>query len=309
MPSSGDILARCEPMTYQGKVIGSILTVQPLPAERTRTTTIRPPQPEPDWSGLVAAASNIAQSNGRLLVHGEPATGKATLIEQAVKVSVADVFDVHDHLEQGLPWLTRLESRIRAVPASIAIKHLDKVPAGTITRLGLLIHDALDQGTVVCSTAGTSSLTERIAAPLWEVFDQADLELPPLRQRRNSIAGDVEEISRSLFPEGHRPFTADAMSALVSAVWVNNYRQLHEVINQVADGAQRGGQPIEITDLPAEFQPRQRHLTPLEEAQVVAIRRELRLTGGNKKEAAARLGISRGSLYSKIRTYRISGQP
>src|SRR6185295_12463248 len=47
------------------------------------------------------------------------------------------------------------------------------------------------------------------------------------------------------------------------------------------------------------------HLT-LEEIEKLAIAQALRLTGGNKSEAAERLGIHRTSLYDKIRRYGIA---
>ena len=47
------------------------------------------------------------------------------------------------------------------------------------------------------------------------------------------------------------------------------------------------------------------HLT-LEEMEKLAIVQSLRLTGGNKSEAAERLGIHRTSLYDKMRRYGIT---
>ena len=46
------------------------------------------------------------------------------------------------------------------------------------------------------------------------------------------------------------------------------------------------------------------HLT-LEELEKLAIAQALRLTGGNKSEAAERLGIHRTSIYDKMRRYGI----
>ena len=60
-------------------------------------------------------------------------------------------------------------------------------------------------------------------------------------------------------------------------------------------------------DLPEGYRGRARcrTLTPIEQAQRDAIVDALRVTKGNKKDAAKRLGISRTTLYSAIRTFGI----
>ncbi|MEU1941288.1 helix-turn-helix domain-containing protein [Streptomyces sp. NPDC020125] len=46
-------------------------------------------------------------------------------------------------------------------------------------------------------------------------------------------------------------------------------------------------------------------LSPLEQAEFKVINETLAECGGNKSEAAARLGISRGTLYHRVRRYRL----
>jgi sigma-54 dependent transcriptional regulator, acetoin dehydrogenase operon transcriptional activator AcoR len=50
-----------------------------------------------------------------------------------------------------------------------------------------------------------------------------------------------------------------------------------------------------------------RNLSPLEEAEASVIARVLAESGWNKKLAAERLQIARGSLYQKMRRFRITG--
>jgi transcriptional regulator of acetoin/glycerol metabolism len=60
-------------------------------------------------------------------------------------------------------------------------------------------------------------------------------------------------------------------------------------------------------DLPEVYRGRARCrlLTPMERAERDAIVEVLRATGGNKKDAARRLGISRTTLYNAIRAFGI----
>lgn len=55
-------------------------------------------------------------------------------------------------------------------------------------------------------------------------------------------------------------------------------------------------------DLP---RPAKASLGPLERSEIRVITETLRATAGNKTEAATRLGISRGTLYHRLRRYRI----
>lgn len=48
-----------------------------------------------------------------------------------------------------------------------------------------------------------------------------------------------------------------------------------------------------------------RRLTRLEQAEATVIAEVLVATAGNKTEAARQLGISRPTLYAKIRSYRL----
>lgn len=57
--------------------------------------------------------------------------------------------------------------------------------------------------------------------------------------------------------------------------------------------------------LSAELRHRKSALRPLEQAEADVIQSVLFDCGGNKSEAAERLGISRGTLYQRLRRYRI----
>ena len=73
------------------------------------------------------------------------------------------------------------------------------------------------------------------------------------------------------------------------------------------------GERLAATDLPPQVHKRadtERPLVPahltLEEMEKLAIVQALKLTGGNKSEAAERLGIHRTSLYDKMRRFAIT---
>jgi transcriptional regulator of acetoin/glycerol metabolism len=98
---------------------------------------------------------------------------------------------------------------------------------------------------------------------------------------------------------------ADALRCLVRAPWPGNMRQLEATVRG-AVLASPGGE-IRPSALPLELQanPQRHALTPIGELELSAIMDALRKHRGNKQAAAAEIGISRSTLYRKLRTYRI----
>jgi transcriptional regulator of acetoin/glycerol metabolism len=83
--------------------------------------------------------------------------------------------------------------------------------------------------------------------------------------------------------------------------WPGNVGELRSVVEQMLAAAPRGTTPG-MTEVPVEVRqaaPR-RTLTRFERAEVHAILEALTETAGNKKDAAALLGISRSTLYRKL---------
>jgi Transcriptional regulator containing PAS, AAA-type ATPase, and DNA-binding domains len=87
--------------------------------------------------------------------------------------------------------------------------------------------------------------------------------------------------------------------------WPGNVRQLESLIQGIL--ARRPSGDIMLDDLPPESRPSipSRPLGHLERMERVAIMATLTATRGNKKKAAARLGISRATLYRKLRSLDI----
>ena len=104
------------------------------------------------------------------------------------------------------------------------------------------------------------------------------------------------------------------MNVLLSYAWPGNVRELENAIERAVVLGR--GEVLRPQDLPPQVHRRgderqpliPAHLT-LEEIEKLAIAQALRLTGGNKSEAAERLGIHRTSIYDKMRRYGIEWNP
>jgi DNA-binding NtrC family response regulator len=133
------------------------------------------------------------------------------------------------------------------------------------------------------------------------------LTIPPLRQRREDIPLLAHAVAADLARGRYVDLTADALQALQDYHWPGNVRELRNVIERallLSSGAARlsaadlrfddGGADGGETD----------ELCTLEEMERRHVERVLKHEGGQVDRAAARLGISRSTLYQKLKRYR-----
>jgi two-component system response regulator HydG len=143
------------------------------------------------------------------------------------------------------------------------------------------------------------------------------LRVPPLRERMDDVPMLAMHFLRKYAArEGVATagFTDEALQILLSYSWPGNVRELENAVERAVVLGR--GPEVRAPDLPPQVhrrtdEPRPlipAHLT-LEEIEKLAIAQALRLTGGNKSEAAERLGIHRTSLYDKLRRYEMLPPP
>ena len=143
------------------------------------------------------------------------------------------------------------------------------------------------------------------------------LRVPPLRERMDDVPILAMHFVRKYAARESVPTASiaeEAMNVLLSYAWPGNVRELENAIERAVVLGR--GEVLRPQDLPPQVHRRgderqpliPAHLT-LEEIEKLAIAQALRLTGGNKSEAAERLGIHRTSIYDKMRRYGIEWNP
>jgi transcriptional regulator with GAF, ATPase, and Fis domain len=138
------------------------------------------------------------------------------------------------------------------------------------------------------------------------------IQLPPLKTRRNDIPLLARHFLHRFAAEQHKEiqdFSSEAMRQLLDYPWPGNVRELENSIEHTAVLAKRS--TVEISDLPSAI----RNAAPsvVSEAPGTIVENEKKLLqevleecGWNKKKAALQLGISRSTLYEKIKKYQIN---
>jgi transcriptional regulator with GAF, ATPase, and Fis domain len=138
------------------------------------------------------------------------------------------------------------------------------------------------------------------------------IHLPPLRKRRNDIPLLARHfLSKSAVEQNKKiqDFSSEAMRLLLDYSWPGNVRELENSIEHTAVLAKRS--KIEISDLPSAIQDAAPPLSPEAPATIVEnekklLQEVLEECGWNKKKAALLLGISRSTLYEKLKKYQIN---
>lgn len=143
------------------------------------------------------------------------------------------------------------------------------------------------------------------------------VHLPALRERRSDIPMLVQWFLDKYVMEGKIEVTPAAMNCLLQYDWPGNVRELENSIERAVALGNR--ELIDLPDLPPTIrsvesqtqlmQAQGGTATDLEEIERVTIQRVFDQVNGDKDMAGKLLGISRATLYRKIKRYNISAKP
>jgi DNA-binding NtrC family response regulator len=129
--------------------------------------------------------------------------------------------------------------------------------------------------------------------------------VPALRERREDIKDLVAQIITRHAGDRTPRLSHGALVAMTRAQWPGNIRQLESVVRGIIASA--GLREVTVEMLPAwlgQYSSR-RELTQMEQVELDAIMSATQRSEGNKVLAAKLLGISRSTLYRKMRSYKL----
>jgi two-component system, NtrC family, response regulator AtoC len=134
------------------------------------------------------------------------------------------------------------------------------------------------------------------------------ISLPPLRERREDIVPLAETLLARISADLGRPLLRlqpEAVKRITSASWPGNVRELANALERAAilsEGEIVRAQDVAGSGVDVATRDDPRTMADMEGE---AIRRALDQTGGNRRAAAERLGISIRTLYDKLKKYDI----
>ncbi len=221
----------------------------------------------------------------------------------------------HEGLFQAAEGGTLFLDEVAEVPPALQVKFLRAIQEKEVTPLGSTRPVPVD---VRIIAATNRDLEEAVAsgafrADLFYRLNVVPIHLPPLRERRGDLVPLIEhfvqEFSKSYGVEPKR-LAPEALAVMQRYEWPGNIRELQNAIERAF--ALSSSPVIGLDDLPTAIV-KGRSIAaiaessvwplPLEEAERCNIEAALRLSNGNKNEAARILGIERQRLYRKIDKY------
>jgi two-component system response regulator HydG len=207
------------------------------------------------------------------------------------------------------------------MPLPTQIKLLRVIESGEITRVGS--NDPIKVNVRILS-ATNQNLEQAIRAgtfreDLYHRLKVVTIRLPSLKERSPDIPVLIDHFVK-LFAKKHdkqvKGMSSAARRRILAYDFPGNVRQLRNVVESMVvvdyDGL------LDVDDLPEELaepepspdEPLTSSLTnlvgkPLQELERLFVAETLRVTGGNREEAAKMLGIGERTLYRKIKEYQL----
>ena len=331
-PPDGDILVgRCPPMQEVYKAVGRVAG--------TDTTVLLLGE---SGTGKELVARAVYQHSGRAakpFVAINCGAIPETLVESELFGHERGAFTGADRkrigrFEQAAGGTVFLDE-VGELPPAAQVKMLRVLQEGRFERVGGEETVRADARVIAATNADLEKLSDdgRFRKDLFFRLNVFAIRLPPLRDRGDDVPLLIDHYVRRFAREFGRPvpvLSPEVVAVLRAYPWPGNVRELQSVLKQALLRA--GGAVLLPEDLPAALTGRPQ--TPAEAAggfdwdgyvagRIAAgstelyaealglmerevLVRVLRHTGGNQLQAAKLLGITRGSLRTKIRAHGIS---
>ncbi|GLX49470.1 Fis family transcriptional regulator [Streptomyces hygroscopicus subsp. hygroscopicus] len=264
----------------------------------------------PAWIRACSELRDALAAKAPTIVLGETGTGKFTLLAELFHAdhpcgrSVAvDASQLHSGAETDLDALL---GSTREQTLCI-VRNIDQASTDGVERIDKLF-TTLGSTTAPVTFAATvsdSSLDSDLPFHSLLGHFEVAVTIPPLRCRTEDLTLIVSRVLEEIAPGRRVRLSPAAARTVAQYTWPRNVSQLREALTHALRTRPVG--EIQDQDLPNYCQTRSHKiLTRIEAAERDAIIAALRDKGGNRVAAATHLGMSRSSLYRKLRSYGIS---
>jgi len=289
---------------------------------------------------LIQGETGVGKELFARLIHSHP-TNKTTpyvvvdcatispdLIRRELFGQIADTFKGASHedklgkFEQANGGVLCLDE-IGDMPPELQPYLLRALEQRAVYRVGCDIRRPIDVQLIAMSSRNIRKDVEsgRFRQDLFSRINTIIVDIPPLRERGQDIGQLIDYFNDKLSNKYERKslvIDTAAMSALQHYHWPGNVRELRSTIERLCLLNQT--EIISVSDLPDEIanpntNPCLSHEVEslptadpmdLEKIESIAVQRSIDVANGNLTKAAASLGISRPTLYRKIKQYGLN---
>lgn len=196
------------------------------------------------------------------------------------------------------------------LPPRLQSKLLTAIQSGRIVRLGSNTPVKVDIRLISATNRDLFGMVAdgEFREDLLYRINTIHIDLPPLRQRREDILPLAEKFLGRYAAKYNKPiegFDEAAVREMHDYPWAGNIRELQHTVEKaviLCDGRTIAPATLLLRPAPAETSPKTGFST-LEEMERAMIAEAVTRCGGNLTEVARQLGITRQTLYNKIKRY------
>lgn len=297
-----DVDVRCCAVNDGAEAAGVLLAMRPSrPGGSAARTAAVPVAAVPVWSQVLDHGCRLARAWRRVAVTGEQGSGKAFLARAVHAAVLPDTALVE--LDFAVDGTGPFVEGLRSPGTTFVLRHVDGLPRREAFRLAALLERATAH---VFLTVDPDAVDPALLGRLLD-RTEGSVTVPPLRDRRQDLPGLTAALLASLAAGGRVPrCTSDAVTALMNHDLPGNTAELRRVLATAL--ATSTDLDITVDDLPPGHRTvsrRGRRLIALEEAERATIVAALRRSGWNAEQAAEDLGVSRATIYRKMKALSI----
>ncbi|TWP35598.1 sigma-54-dependent Fis family transcriptional regulator [Leekyejoonella antrihumi] len=265
----------------------------------------------PIWRRVGQDVSEVRSRGEAVILEGESGVGKVTLAR-----AVHELHSPAGHLRVLDPpapsdlgwWLESAAAELTEGGGTLVLRDGHRWPIEVVSGLAkLLLAQGADRacptGSWVVLTLSDIQRNPLVDAVLVPCFSRS-IVVPPLRHHIEDLERLVPTLLRRIVGDDSLRLSPAALRRLMLLPWAGNIGELHQVLHGIVRYRRAG--VIATSDLPPKcLATARRQLTLMEELQRDAVLESLARHGGNKQAAAEDLGVSRATIYRRIREYGI----
>lgn len=234
-----------------------------------------------------------------VLVVGEAGTGRTTEAlhlagRQATLIDAADIAETGEHL-----WAVRYAHEMQQTGTPLVVENVQCLTESMATLAARLLRGTQRKVVLTSTSADVPGIHPSL---LCLCADRR--ELVPLRRRRHEIPRLAKHMLDSEGVAADVRLTTTTMQLLAAQSWPGNLSELNRVVRAAARSRSAGD--IIPSDLPAPYREAAVALPPIRNAEREVIMAAIEAAGGNKVKAAQSLGVSRSTLYNRLRILKIA---
>jgi sigma-54 dependent transcriptional regulator, acetoin dehydrogenase operon transcriptional activator AcoR len=207
------------------------------------------------------------------------------------------------------------------LPLEMQVKLLRALQENIIYRIGDSTGKKVDVRFIAATNQNLKQLMEekKFRSDLYYRLNVIQVKMPPLRNRIEDIPVLAQYFLKQFADQYYTPvpeIQSDALPLLLQYHWPGNVRELRNLLERIVILSEKQAvhkqdlhhffQSSSSLDLEPRLDPRQSFYFEKDQMEKQMIEMALRETNGNKSAAAKKIGISRVTLYNKMKKYGLN---